>query len=109
GPAALQPGDVPFRLVYGLITGDVTHGVLHQPVAGASVSATDLVTGELFTTGFSGTTRVSLDLDTGEPFLIDAHYNVLDGKYVLPVRLGLWKVGIEAIDGAPVSSESFGL
>jgi hypothetical protein len=109
GPAALQPGDIPFKLVYGLITGNVTHGVLNQPVAGASVSATNLVTGELFTTGFSGTTRVSYDPATGNIFLVSPSYDILDGKYVLPVKLGLWKVGIEAVDGLPVSSASISL
>ncbi len=106
GPAALQPGDIPFNLVYGVITGNVTHGVLNQPVAGASVSATNLVTGELATTGFSGTTRVSYDLATNGSFVISPAYNILDGKYVLPVKLGLWRVGIEAVDGLPVSSGS---
>jgi hypothetical protein len=109
GPAALQPGDVPFKAVYGLITGSVTHGVLNQPVAGASVSATSLVTGELFTSGFSGTTRVSYDPATGRIFLISPAYNILDGNYVLPVKLGLWKVGIEAVDGLPVTSPSISL
>jgi Matrixin len=104
GPAALQPGDVPFKQVYGLITGSVTHGVLNEPVAGASVSATDLVTGEVFTSGFSGTTRLSYDLATGNLFLISASHDILDGKYVLPVKPGLWKVGVEAVDGSPVSS-----
>ena len=41
GPAALQRGDVAFKSVYGLITGEVRHGVLNQPVAGASVSASE--------------------------------------------------------------------
>ncbi|MEA2600465.1 MAG: hypothetical protein QOF89_1457 [Acidobacteriota bacterium] len=109
GPAALQPGDVPFKLVYGLITGNVTHGVLNQPVAGASVSATNLITGELFTTGFSGTTRVSYNPATGGLFLVSPAYDILDGKYVLPVKLGLWQVGIEAVDGLPVTSGSISL
>jgi hypothetical protein len=104
GPAALQPGDVPFKTVYGLITGNVTHGVLGQPVAGASVSATNLVTGELAAAGFSGTTRVSYDPATGNIFLVSPAYNILDGKYVLPVKTGLWKVGLEAVDGLPVAS-----
>src|SRR4029079_2428985 len=33
GPAALQPGDVPFSSAYGLITGELRHGVLDQPLA----------------------------------------------------------------------------
>ncbi len=104
GPAALQPGDIPFKSVYGLITGTVTHGALNQPLAGASVSARDLVTGAEFTSGFSGTTRLSYDPQTGGLAVVNSAYDILDGKYVLPVRLGVWKVGVEAVDGEPVSS-----
>ena len=109
GPAALQPGDVAFKSVYGLITGTVTHGVLNQPIAGASVSATNLVTGELFTSGFSGTTQVSFDPATQNVFVVSPSFDVLDGKYVLPVKLGAWKVGVEAVDGEPVPSFSVSL
>jgi len=109
GPAALQPGDVPFSLVYGLIKGAVTHGVLGGPVAGASVSATNAITGELITTGFSGTSQLSFNPNTGGIFLIDPSYNILNGDYTLPVKLGLYKIGIEATDGAPVPSGSISL
>jgi len=102
GPAALQPGDVPFKSVYGLITGTVTHGALNQPLAGASVSATDLLTGAKFTSGFSGTTRLSYDPFSGFLFLVNSAHDIVDGKYVLPVRLGAWKIGVEAVDGEPV-------
>src|SRR5262245_30838147 len=37
GPAALGPGDVAFGDVFGLITGDVRHGGLDLPLAGANV------------------------------------------------------------------------
>lgn len=106
GPAALQAGDVPFKAVYGLITGTVTHGVLNQPIAGASVSATDFATGAEFTSGFSGTTQVSFDPQTGDSFVVSPAHDILDGKYVLPVKLGVWKVGVEAVDGDPVPSGS---
>jgi hypothetical protein len=109
GPAALQPGDIPFKAVYGLITGTVTHGALNQPLAGASVSASDLVTGAEFTSGFSGTTQLSYDPSTGNLAVVSPAYDILDGKYVLPVRLGVWKVGVEAVDGEPVSSLSVNL
>ena len=109
GPAALQPGDIPFKAVYGLITGTVTHGALNQPLAGASVSASDLVTGAEFTSGFSGTTQVSYDPQTGNIFVVSPSHDILDGKYVLPVKLGVWKVGVEAVDGEPVPSDSINL
>ncbi len=106
GPAALQPGDVPFKAVYGLITGTVTHGVLNQPLAGASVSARDLVTGSEFTSGYSGTTQVSFDPVTQNSFVVSPAHDILDGKYVLPVKLGIWKVGVEPVDGDPVAAGS---
>jgi hypothetical protein len=109
GPAALQPGDVPFKLVYGLIKGAVTHGVQGGPVAGASVSATNTLTGEFFSSAFSGTTQLSYDPSTGGIFLIDPSYNILNGDYTLPVKLGLYNIGIEATDGAPVPSSSISL
>jgi hypothetical protein len=104
GPAAIQPGDIPFRFVYGLIQGEVRHGVFDEPIAGASVSATNLLTGEVFTSGYSGTTRLSYDLAAGLLYLISPAYAIVNGNYTLPVPLGLWKVGVEANDGSPVAS-----
>jgi hypothetical protein len=109
GPAALQPGDVPFNFVYGTIKGSVTHGVLNQPVAGASVSATNTLTGELFATAFSGTSQLSYDPATGGLFLLDPSYNIINGNYTVPVKLGLYNMGIEAVDGAPVPASSVSL
>lgn len=109
GPAALQPGDIPFRLVYGVVEGNVTHGVYGVPVAGASVSAVDLLTGTEKTTGQSGTTRLGYDPLSGGLFLISPSHDILDGHYRLPLPIGLYKIGIEAIDGAPVPSTSVSL
>jgi hypothetical protein len=106
GPAALQAGDVAFDSAYGLITGTVTHGVLNQPIAGASVSAIDRKTGEVFASGFSGTTRVAYNPATGSFGLVSAAYNILDGRYVIPVAKGNWELAIEAVDGTPVSTGS---
>jgi hypothetical protein len=109
GPAALQPGDFPFNLAYGLIKGSVTHGVLNEPIAGASVSAINLLNGEEVASAFSGTSQVSFDPTTGEIFLVSPAYNILNGNYVIPVPLGLYTVGIEAVDGSPVPSGSVSL
>ena len=106
GPAALQPGDIPFGLVYGLIKGSVTHGVFNEPIAGASVSAINLLNGELVATAFSGTSQVSFDPATGGIFLVSPSYNILNGNYTLPVQLGLYTLGIEAVDGSPVPASS---
>ncbi|HTG31977.1 MAG TPA: matrixin family metalloprotease [Thermoanaerobaculia bacterium] len=106
GPAAIQPGDFPFGLVYGLIKGSATHGVLGQPIAGASVSATNVLNGELFATAFSGTTQLSYDPATGGIFLLSPEYNIINGDYTLPVKLGLYSIGIEAVDGTPVPASS---
>ncbi len=106
GPAALQAGDFPFRFAFGRIEGEVEHGVLGQPVAGASVSATNTFSGELEVTGYSGTTQLSFNPVTGGLSLVDAAFNILDGRYRLPLPLGLYDVGIEAVDGAPVAAAS---
>jgi hypothetical protein len=109
GPAAIQPGDFPFGLVYGLIKGSATHGVLNEPIAGASVSATNVLNGELFATAFSGTSQVSYDPATGSIFLVDPAYNIINGDYTLPVKLGLYAIGIEPVDGTPVPAGSVSL
>lgn len=106
GPAALQPGDVRFRQVYGRLTGRVTDGETGIPLAGASVAAENVLTGRLAAAAFSGHTRVSYDPDTEELFVIDEAFNILDGDYELPLPLGLYRLRIEAVDGLPVSSAS---
>jgi hypothetical protein len=83
--------------------------VLNQPVAGASVSATNTLTGELFATAFSGTSQVSYDPATGGIFLVDPSYNIINGNYTMPVKLGLYNMGIEAVDGSPVPANSVSL
>lgn len=109
GPGALQAGDVAFDDVYGLITGSVTHGVLNQPLAGASVTAINRNTGEVFTTGYSGTTQLSYNPATGGLFFTNVAHNILNGNYVMPVTKGNWDVAVEPVDGmpVPVTSVSF--
>ena len=102
GPASLQPGDKAFDKEYGLIEGELRHGVLNEPIAGGSVFAQDFLTGKFVASGFSGTVRLSYDPATGSRFLIDdPAFHIPDGKYVIPVPKGLYAVGVEPVDGAP--------
>ena len=109
GPAALQLGDLPFKLIYGVIEGDVTHGLYGEPVAGASVAATNLLNGRIEAAGFSGTSQISFDPGSGGYFLVDPSFNILDGHYQIPVRLGLYGLTVEATDGTPVPASSVSL
>ena len=106
GPPALQPGDVAFNKAFGLITGNVQHGVQNLPLAGASVAAYNWDTGALVASGFSGTTQLAVNPNTGQAFLISAAYNIIDGKYTIPVAKGNYSVGIEPVDGIPVPTTS---
>jgi hypothetical protein len=109
GPAALQFGDLPFRFVFGIIEGEVIHGVQGLPLAGASVFAQKKIGGEQQSSAFSGTTQLSFNPATGGLFLVSQAFNILDGKYRMPVPLGVYDVGVEAVDGAPVPAGSISL
>lgn len=102
GPAALQAGDTAFDKVYGLITGELRHGVFDEPIAGGNVFAVKWGSNSVVASGYSGTTRVSYNPATGGRFLVDPAFNIIDGKYVIPVPKGSYAVGIEAVDGSPV-------
>lgn len=105
GPGALQPGDVDFDDEFGLITGELRHGVLNQPMAGGSVSAVDRDSGVLVATAFSGTTQLSFNPANGGLFFIpNVAQAILNGNYVIPVPQGNYKVGVEALDGQPVAA-----
>jgi len=108
GPAALQPGDSAFDKVYGLITGELRHGVLDQPIAGGSLSAYDRQNDRFVSASFSGTTQISRS-PTGGLFLISPAFNIIDGKYTIPVPKGSYEVVIEPVDGAPVTAASVSL
>jgi hypothetical protein len=97
----LQPGDKAFDKEYGLIEGELKHGVLDQPIAGGSVFAIDFLTGKFVASGFSGTVQVSFEPGAGQGPLVDTAFNILNGKYVIPVPKGIYAVGVEAVDGNP--------
>jgi hypothetical protein len=103
GPAKLQPGDVRFRDRYGLLTGELRHGVLNQPVAGGHLFAVDLLHRSIVSGAYSGTTQLSFDPATGGLFFLPTVADsILDGRYRIPVPLGLYSVGAQAVDGNPV-------
>ncbi len=105
GPARIQPGDVRFSKVYGLIAGEITHGTLGGPVAGASVYAVERKGEKLVASGYSGTTNLSFNPANGGLFFLpNPADGVVDGAYVIPVPKGQYAVGVEAVDGAPAAA-----
>lgn len=105
GPGALQAGDVRFSAVYGLITGEIAHGALGGPVAGASVYAVGKKGDRVTASGYSGTTNLSFDPATGGLFFMPTPADgIVDGAYVIPVPKGSYAVGVEAVDGAPAAA-----
>jgi hypothetical protein len=105
GPAALQAGDVAFNNVYGLITGELRHGVQNRPLAGGSLFAVKWDTDQVIASAFSGTTRLSFNPLTGGLFFLPAIADaIVDGKYVIPVPKGGYAVGVEAVDGRPAAA-----
>jgi hypothetical protein len=107
GPAALQAGDAAFSSVFGLIRGELRHGVLNQPVAGGSVFAVNWDTGESTVSGYSGTANLSFNPANGGLFFIPAAnigQAIVNGNYVIPVLPGNYSVGIEAVDGSPAAA-----
>ena len=104
GPAALQAGDVAFSSAFGLITGELRHGVLNQPIAGGSLYAVNRDTGENTVSGFSGTSNLSFNPANGGLFFVplaNIDQGVVNGNYVIPVPPGNYSVGVEAVDGSP--------
>lgn len=109
GPAALQPGDVAFNKAFGLITGELRHGVLNQPIAGGTLYAVDWKTGERTVSAFSGTTNLSFNPLNGGLFFVPTVADAIpNGNYTIPIPKGNWAVGVEAIDGSPVAAAQVG-
>jgi hypothetical protein len=109
GPAAIQRGDLPFQFAYGKITGKVTDGQTGLPVAGAAVFAEDVHSGERVGTAYSGAARVELDPATGGLFLATPEDSFPSGSYALYAPIGVYRVGIEALDGGPVGASQVSL
>ena len=58
---------------------------------------------------FSGKIKLSLDPNTGSLSLSSPSDNIVNGDYELVVPKGLYDVGIEPVDGAPVPASSVSL
>jgi len=102
GPAALQPGDVEFTSAFGLISGELRHGVLNQPIAGGYVQSIDRDTGEEGVAAYSGTTNLLLNRATGAvSFSPNVSEAIVNGNYSIPVPQGNYKVRVEPVDGSP--------
>jgi Matrixin len=106
GPAAIRSGDIPFKFRYSLLKGELRHGVLNQPIAGGNVFAVKYLTDDVVASSFSGTTQVSYNPVTGGFGIVSPAFNILDGKYVIPVPTGLYAVGAQPVDGTPVPAGS---
>lgn len=105
GPGALQAGDVPFASQYGLITGELRHGVLNQPIAGGQLFAVDRATNSRVVSAFSGTTNLSFNPANGGLFFVPTAADAIpNGNYVIPVKPGNYSVGVEATDGSPAAA-----
>jgi hypothetical protein len=109
GPAALQPGDVAFANAYGLITGELRHGVLNQPIAGGVLRAIDRQTGQSMVSAFSGTANLSFNPANGGLFFLPTVAAAIpNGNYTIPVPQGSYDVQTEATDGSPVAAANIG-
>jgi hypothetical protein len=107
GPAALQPGDVAFSRHFGVITGNLHHGGLNQPVAGGHVFTINEATRTASSGAFSGTTRLSFNPANGGLFFLPSPADgVADGTYEIPVPRGRYSVHVEPVDGSPVPAGS---
>jgi Matrixin len=111
GPAAIRSGDIPFRLKYSLLKGELRHGVLNQPIAGGNVFAVKYLTDDVVASGFSGTIQLLYEPVSGTTGVIpfDPALHLLNGNYVIPVPTGIYAVGAQPVDGTPVSADTISI
>ena len=81
GPASLQPGDKAFNKEYGLIKGELRHGVLNQPISGGSVFAIDFLTDKFVASGFNGNSARVVTF--GKCLMVDELYDVSASSAVM--------------------------
>jgi hypothetical protein len=105
GAGALQPGDVAFDAVYGLVTGEVT--LPDRPLLVGSLQATEGETGAIVASHYTGEGRWILDPVLG--LTVDdrfPEFHLVSGRYTLPLPEGTYELRLEAIDGFPASATS---
>lgn len=103
GPAALQPGDIPFSLIFKVIKGTLTQNGVG--VLGGNILATSKLRGETVGEAYSGFVRVYERASDGACcFTSDPETDVIDGDWEMPVPFGLYDLHIQALDGDPVAT-----
>ena len=100
GTGALQSGDRAFSSDYAVITGEVTRG--GAPVIGASVFAETFDARQRMVTAVSGT-GVVLEQPDGSLVLAPPEIGVVNGNYQIPLLRGGYRIGVQALDGRPVT------
>ena len=107
GPAALRQGDIAFSgsTASSRATSSTASSISPSP-AQASMRSTRSATGRIVASGVSGTTQVVVQSGDRRHGCSSsaASFNILDGKYRIPVPTGIYAVGIEAVDGPPVAA-----
>lgn len=102
GIGALQSGDRAFDRDYAVITGEVTRD--GAGILGASVFAeTSSNNRERTVTAVTGTALV-LDV-AGVLNLAPIDVGVVNGNYQIPLLRGTYNLGLQALDGSPVSGD----
>jgi hypothetical protein len=102
GPAALQRGDAAFAAKYAVISGEVKNAD-GRPIVGAYPYAVGL-DGRVVASAISGAIQFSVG-PTGFT-LLPPEQGIVDGRYVLPVPRGIYRIGLESEDGLPAAQNS---
>ena len=107
GIAALQAGDIPFSSGFDVLRGVVTQNGLG--VLGASVQAIEMSTGRRLSEGYSGTSRLGVQLSNLGLLVLVPADGIVNGNYEIPIPKGVYDLNIEALDGAPAASNNISL
>jgi hypothetical protein len=111
GQAALQSGDRRFSSQFGLVKGSVTSGTEGGALAGANVWLQEATTGKVVVSAYSGQARVLVvpgptqitDFDAGFFIGPTEEYSIVHGDFVIPAPAGIYKIGLQSLDGQPAA------